>query len=165
MSFIKAWKKIQVELRRSNHHWQGIQTGTMRSSCIFNASWWNRFLVVSLQLTLGNCFEIEVKWMSKGDMTHVLSVFIPAGNLQWLCKAFLGSEGNLEITGGGQGRRQQVRTLCGLNYNQTEKNNKILLPASVRSIHRLRLILCLENGRILWLSLQEMLFHPVDLRD
>lgn len=30
--------KIQVELQLSNNHWQGIQTGTKRSSYIFNAS-------------------------------------------------------------------------------------------------------------------------------
>lgn len=32
------FEKIKVELQLSSNHWQGIQTGTTRSSYIFNAS-------------------------------------------------------------------------------------------------------------------------------
>lgn len=56
-----------------------------------------------------NKSEMNEQW----DMTHILFAFIPAGNWQWLCKALLGSEGNLEITGGSQGCRQRVSTLYG----------------------------------------------------
>lgn len=154
-------KSIPVELQLSNNCWQRIQTGTMRSLTFLMHH--NEIICLSvdydsdLEQLVWN--EIEMNEWDDSYLLHLYYCREPATYLQ-------GFPWNVREIRKWWGKVRVIRTVWvhSYHYSQNEKYSKKQIPAYVRSTHMLRLLLCLKNARIFWVSAGNA-FHPVVLNN